>query len=330
MTSRRLAISIIASAAVLGGSVWTSRAATRRETAAEAAYPPTGRILTVNGLRVHADIQGPTQGTHPGPAPDVILIHGASGNTRDFTFDLVARLAPTYRVTCFDRPGMGWSDPLPGGDVSPQGQATHLQAAARQLGLQNPILLGHSYGGAVALAWALAAPGQIAALVLAAAASQPWPGGLGALYTVNASRLGGALVVPLITAFAPPKLVDATIAEIFAPQFPPAGYAAYIGAELTIRRQTIRINARQVNGLKPFLAQMAPDYPGLPMPVEIIHGSADTIVPPAIHSVPLSHQIPGANLVTLPGIGHMLHHAAPQAVVDAINRARLRIPRQSP
>ncbi len=60
------------------------------------------------------------------------------------------------------------------------------------------------------------------------------------------------------------------------------------------------------------------------MPLEIVHGETDIVVPPMAHSLPLSRLAPGANLVLLPGVGHMPHHAALEAVIAAIDRARAR------
>jgi pimeloyl-ACP methyl ester carboxylesterase len=59
----------------------------------------------------------------------------------------------------------------------------------------------------------------------------------------------------------------------------------------------------------------------LTLPVELVHGDADTIVPLTIHSVPLSKILPNVHLTVLPGTGHMPHHAQAQAVVAAIARA---------
>jgi len=318
-------ISFVVSLALLGGcGAIVGQRADTRAVAAEAAFPPTGQMMTVNGRQIHAHIEG--------RGPDLVLIHGASGNTRDFTFSFVDRLKDDYRVIVFDRPGLGWTDrvsddfggPFNTAAESPAQQAAFLQAAADQLDVTNPIVLGHSYGGAVALAWGLNRPEDTAALVVLAGASNPWPGGLGALYGVAASALGGATVVPLISAFAATDTVDSAVGGIFAPQFPPDGYADYIGAALTLRRESFRANARQVNSLRPHVVEMAQRYHTLPMPVEIVHGTADTSVPIHIHSEPLSQQIPGAVLTRLEGIGHMPHHAAPDAVVDAIHRAAMR------
>jgi pimeloyl-ACP methyl ester carboxylesterase len=69
---------------------------------------------------------------------------------------------------------------------------------------------------------------------------------------------------------------------------------------------------------------MAPLYPGLALPVEILHGEEDAVVGAALHAEPLAQLIPGARLTLLPGIGHMPHHADPQAVVAAVGRAAAR------
>lgn len=283
---------------------------------AEQRYPPTGQLLDVGGTTVHAHVEG--------SGPTVILIHGASGNTRDFTFDLTGRLAERYRVIAFDRPGLGHTEVLRVEGESPQEQARLLDDAAAQLGVGRAVIVGHSYGGAVALAWALERPDRVAALVSLAGAANEWEGGLGPWYAIASSQLGGATVVPLISALAPRGRAERAMGSIFAPQPVPDGYADYIGVDLTLRPETLRANARQVNGLKPHIVEMAKRYGEIDVPVEIVHGDADTIVPLDIHSRPLARQIDGANLTVLEGVGHMPHHADPEAVVAAIDRAASR------
>lgn len=290
--------------------------ASRREARAEAAYPPTGQLLRVGGRQVHADIRG--------SGPDLILLHGASGNSRDFTFDLAGRLQDRYRVISFDRPGLGWTDDLGPQTDNPIAQASLLRKAAAQLGVQNPIVLGHSYGGAVAMGWALRDPQDTAAVVLLAGATYPWPGDLGNWYPFITSTFGRAAAVPLIAAYAPESRVQDAIAGIFAPNPVPEGYAGYIGAGLTLRRDSFLNNARQVDGLKPYLAAMAPRYPQLSMPIEIVHGDRDTTVGLDLHSRRMVQDLPNARLTVLPGVGHMPHHADPAAVIAAIDRAAAR------
>lgn len=295
-----------------------------REAEAEAAYPPEGQLLTVNGVQVHAVVMG--QG------PDLVLIHGASGNTRDMTFDLAPALAARYRVIVFDRPGLGYTghtDPAyaaawTSAAETPQEQAILLQAAAAQLGADRPIVLGHSFGVAVALAWAIERPDNISALIDVSGVSNPWPGKLDIQYRLIGNAAGGALLTPLITAFVTDGFVEKAIEGIFAPQTAPAGYAHAVGAPLTIRRDSFRTNARQVNNVLPIIRQMVPHYADIRIPVEIVHGDADTIVPIDVHSIPLSHEIPGAHLTVLHGIGHMPTHVAMPEVIAAVDRAAAR------
>ncbi len=309
--------------AATGAAVTEVRAALR-ERAALAAHPPEGVITEVDGRRVHSVTRG--------NGPDLVLIHGASGSTRDMTFGLMPRLESRYRVTAFDRPGLGFTDRarpeldslLSREGESPREQADFLRAAARKLGIVRPIVLGHSLGGAVALAWALGDPEGTAAVVDVAGVALPWPGALDLLYRINGSTFGGAALPPLITAFAPQAAIDTALRAIFVPDPVPPGYAEHFGPGITLRRRSIRANARQVNSLRPAIVEQSAHYGTLPMPLEIVHGEADIIVPPTIHSVPLSRIVPGANLVLLPGIGHMPHHAAPEEMVAAVDRARLR------
>lgn len=312
---------IVALTLAAGGA--TAAGAHRRAARAALTHPPEGRLIALpDGRRVHAVTRG--------SGPDLVLIHGASGSSRDWTFRFVGMIEGRYRVTAFDRPGMGWSDqPRPGLDhpfcnegASPAEQAAMLREAARLIGLQRPILLGHSYGASVALAWALDDPQGTAAVVDVAGATMPWPGRLGRLYRLNASRLGGLLLAPLLAAFVPPALVHRAIAATFAPDPVPPGYAAHFGPDLTLRLRSLRSNARQVASLRPHLVAMAARYPAITVPVEIVHGDADPTVPLEVHSRPLCRLIPTARLTVLPGIGHMPHHSAPAAVIAAIDRAR--------
>ncbi len=290
--------------------------AAQREAQAEAEFPPEGQILDVGGTKVHAVVMG--QG------PDLVLIHGASGNTRDMTFSLAPRLAETYRVIVFDRPGLGYTDRIHADGSTLQQQAALLMQAARQLGAEKPIVMGQSYGGGVALAWASNYPDQVAALVPVAAVSNPWTTPLDPFYRVTSSWWGKALVVPLITAFVPQSRIDAAIVSVFPPQSAPQDYADHVGAALTLRRVSMRANADQRANLLSEIKLQVTEYHRITAPTEIVHGTADTTVGLSIHSEKLVDQIPDAVLTRLPGIGHMPHHVAEDDVIAAIDRAAAR------
>ncbi len=312
MRLKTLAASIaILGLGTIGATAWRLSA---REAAAVAAAPPTGHFVTVEGQQVHLQEQG--------SGPDLVLIHGASGNLRDFTMGLSERLAERYHVIAVDRPGLGYSDPMKDGDPSVGGQARILRGAVAQLGVTQPIVLGQSYGGAVALAWALQE--RPAALVLVSGASMPWPGTLDSWYRATSSPLGRVTLVPLAAAFVPESYIRRAIEGVFAPDAPPPGYAEQLGVGLSLRRTALETNARQINALRSEVVKMEPLYPSLGLPVELIHGDADTVVPLKVHAERLAPLLPDAVLTVLPGAGHMPHHTHPDAVIAAIDRAAAR------
>lgn len=311
------------------GAALTGYMSSSRTQKAEAEFPPLGQFADVTGGRVHY--------VQKGSGPHVILLHGAGGNLRDYTFDLMDRLTDDFTVTAFDRPGLGYTDRAP--DVekgpfatdgeSPHQQARMLREAATQIGITDPIVAGHSFGGIVAMAWAdlgLTEQSTVNAsgIVSFAGVLMPWPGGLDAYYTVNASRFGGVALIPLISAFAPRSIIDGTLDRVFAPDAVPERYLEHFGAPLAVRQTMFQANVRQVNALLPHVEDMVTRYPQLTLPIEIIHGTADVIVADVVHPQEFVKIVDSANYVSLPGVGHMPHQADPQAAVDAIVRAATR------
>ncbi|UWQ20549.1 alpha/beta fold hydrolase [Jannaschia sp. W003] len=298
------------------------RRAARRALDHERRFPPEGEVIDVGGVPVHALVRG--------RGPDVVLIHGASGNLRDFTFRLVDLLAARYRVIALDRPGLGHTGRTDSAYArgfsrraeTIEEQASLLRRAAAQLGAENPIVVGHSFGGAVALAWALQSPP--AALVLLGAVTRVWPGSIGPLYGTLGSALGGGLVAPVLAATVPARRVRTAVAAIFHPDPVPEGYARHVGGALALRLGAMRANARHLRNLKPQIAAQQPRYDALRLPIEMVHGARDTIVPPSIHAVPLAEAVPSAHLTMLEGVGHMPHHVRPKETVAAIDRAAAR------
>lgn len=274
-------------------------------------------MVQVAGRRVHALTLGTGR--------DLVLLHGASGQVRDL-LPLMERLAPHFRVTALDRPGLGHSQSLGAGGVAPADQARHLAAAAQALGLKAPIVLGQSYGGAVALAWGLEVTGDqaAAALVLVSAAAMPWPGKLDWTYRLTETALGRVLILPWATALITDRKLQAMMPGLFAPEAAPPDYAARTGAALALPYGHLADNARQVNALFAHVTVMQHRYGELLIPVEVIHGAADPIVPAAVHAEPVSRLIPGAALTVLPAAGHMPHHSRPDDVVAAVLRAARR------
>ena len=305
--------------ALAGFAFLTLRVADLREAAAEARFPKIGRIVEVDGTGIHVAVRG--------KGPDLVLIHGAGGNARDFDFRFADRLTDRYRVFLVDRPGLGWSgrtDPaldaaFTGDAESPATQARLLAEAVRRLGAERPLVLGHSYGGAVAMAWAL--DEEAAGLVILSGATMPWPGPLQTYYRVFGSVAGSALGAPLVSAYLSEVRVQDALEGVFAPHPVPDGYYTGAAVPLAIRTGPFRASARQVKQLRPHLVEQSARYPELTLPVEIVHGTADITVRPEVHAEPLMAALPNARLTLLDGVGHAPHHIVPDAVEAAIDRA---------
>lgn len=284
----------------------------RNDARATRDYPPIGQFISIDGTKVHYVIEG--------DGPPLVLIHGAGGNLRDFTFQLTGKLAKTHTVIAFDRPGHGYTQTLNDQGENLQEQAALLKAATDALGYPDAIIGGYSYGGAVALRWALDYPNATKGVLLMNAVSNPWVVPPSKLYALAAAPVTGAVLGTALSAFAPKSLVEDTLTSIFAPKPAPDGYLDYIGAPLTLRKVTLRANGRQVNGLLPFVEEQSLRYGTLTMPVEIIHGAEDKSIPPTIHADVLAKQLQNVTYTKVAGVGHSVHHYAHDDILAAVGR----------
>ena len=281
----------------------------------EAQFPPTGGFITVQGRRVHVLRRGPRGATL------VVLIHGASGNVRDWEMSLLPKLSETHHVIAFDRPGFGFSNALPDHGWRLTDQIAHLRAALAHLGVNRFVLAGHSYGGSLAMRWAQDHPGDLAGLALISAPVMDWGGGgIGAHYHVGGRAGLGDLLAQLVRFTATESYLTDAIETVFEPQDLPCRYLKDGGVQLALRPHTFRTNSAMMLRLYRQMAEQAPRNEQVSVPLEIIHGDADTIVPAFVHAGPLSKLLPHARLTLMRGIGHMPHHEKPEAILAAINR----------
>lgn len=304
---------LAATVSALGlGACVTSMAYTSR---VEQTYPASGTLVPVAGHDVHVIRQGSA-----GPA--VLMIHGASANAREFTWTLAPRLDSEMRILMADRPGHGHSDRFEG--------AEELGAQARQMaGVldalapgEKAVIVGHSFGGAVALRLALDRPDLVSGLVLLAPVTHDWGSGGTAWYNTLAAPpvLGTAFsqLLPLVG----PAQVKGGISSVFKPAPAPPGYFENSGIGLLFRPPNFRANARDVTALQEELGAQSARYPELKVPVIVFSGSQDTVISPKLHVGELKKQVP-VELVILDHEGHMPHHGEGEAVADAIRRLAL-------
>jgi pimeloyl-ACP methyl ester carboxylesterase len=278
------------------------------------AHPPRGRFIKVRHMRQHVVELGAAA-----DAPPIVLIHGAGVNLEDMRLSLGERLAVRHRVILIDRPGMGWSRRKGRDGSAPQFQAAILREVLDQLGIARAIIVGHSWGGAVATSFALDYPDRTAALVLLASPLYPLAHPTTSLYALFAMPIVGWIYARTLALPVALPFVGLALGSAFLPQLPPRDYRKRSAALLLLRPSTFLANACDMADLKRNLEPQPARYPGLSMPTLVMSGASDFVVAPQLHSVPFAAAVTRARLVILPGIGHMLHHAAAERVLAEID-----------
>ena len=279
----------------------------------ERRYPPRGRWIASGGLRQHVvELGAASSGGTP-----FVLLHGAGCNLEDLR-PLGERLAAAHRVILVDRPGQGWSEGAGRATCSPAAQAAILRDVLDRLGVARAVLVGHSWGGTLAIAFALDHPDRAAGLVLLALPTHPHLRNLTWLYGALSLPFAGwlfarSLALPLSAAALP-----AGVRGAFNPQAPPPGYLTRSAAWLLLRPQCFLANARDVAGLHAVLDVQVPRYSGLRGPIVVINGDRDAVIAPQRHAMVFAAVLRDAKLVLLPGVGHMPHHAEMTRVVAEI------------
>jgi pimeloyl-ACP methyl ester carboxylesterase len=279
---------------------------------ANARWPAEGRFVRVGEARLHVMEQG--------EGPVVFGLHGASANALELWGPLAPRLEGQFRFIAMDRPGLGHSTRPPGSERL-EVQASLAAAVLQDAGGGPAIIVAHSLGAATALRLALDRPDLVRALVLLSPASHPYPGDNAWYVRLAATPVVGPLfcatVVPAVAPFMSSSAVEGT----FRPAEPPPNYADEAGLGLLFRPGAFCANSRDVTATKREFALQAPRYPEIDIPVIVITADRDRVVSPALHAEALVRDIPAAELVTLPGVGHMPQRVRPDAVVNAIERA---------
>jgi pimeloyl-ACP methyl ester carboxylesterase len=280
---------------------------------AEQSFPPVGEFLTIDGTQVHYVKQG------SGPA--LIMLHGAGGNLRDFTFDLLPHFSKTYTVIAFDRPGHGYSENLPTDSATLKEQSNLLLKAAAELGVQEAIIMGYSYGGALSLNMAVHNPLFVKGLVLISAVSMPWPYKIHINYRMMSKPVFGPALMATATAYLGDDYFKSSYETVFNPLKPPTGYLEHVGVNLSVRYKSFVENSRQLNSLRPQIIDQSKLYSTLSMPIELIHGVNDPSVPILVHANEFIKAVPHANLTSIDGLGHgaLQTYSQIEAAVNAVS-----------
>ena len=282
------------------------------------AHPPRGRFVDIGGLPQHV-VESEVSVSAPETREDIpiVLIHGAGCNLEDMRLALGERLRGR-RLIYIDRPGHGWSERHGVDGSSPAYQATMIRDVLDRLGVSRAILVGHSWGGALALRFALDYPQRVSGLVMLAPPLYPFPRRLTWFYDVMATPFIGPLIAHTVLLPVGALFIGFGFCGAFFPQWPPRHYLKRAGTLLSLRPRTFLANSRDIAHLQKNLPSQVARYATLAMPAVVITGDRDLIVAPEQHALAFAQAVPAAKLIVLPGIGHMLHHAAAERVAAEI------------
>jgi pimeloyl-ACP methyl ester carboxylesterase len=112
----------------------------------------------VNGVNLHY--------TQMGAGPDIVMLHGLGANLAFWFLGIVPALTGEFRVMTYDMRGHGYSD-MPASGYTSAHMAEDLHSLLNHLQVRQAHLVGHSFGGAVALHFAILYPERVASLTLA-------------------------------------------------------------------------------------------------------------------------------------------------------------------
>ena len=293
--------------AALGAAALFNRVARER---AESDNPPTGRFVRIGGLRLHYQDRGAGR--------PILLVHGNGATAEDFVASgLVDRLARDHRVIVPDRPGYGHSDRPRGTIWSPERQAELMLDLLDQLGIEDPVVVGHSWGAMVASAMAIAAPERLRALLLLSGYYYPTARLDVPLLSGPAMPVLGDLMAYTAAPIMARILLPALLKRIFQPLPVDPRFRARYPIAMALRPEQIRASAEETAYMIPAAARLRRHYGELELPIVIMTGSEDRIADVGRQSERLHAELPASALAVVPGAGHMIHYAATEAIAKA-------------
>lgn len=263
------------------------------------------RFVTAAGLRWHVQEMG--------EGPLVLLLHGSGAATHSWR-DVAPRLATHFRVLALDLPGHGFTDAPAGVALSLPEMARRVGGLLEALGAAPALTVGHSAGAAVAIRMALDGGLRSRAIVAFNGALTPFPGVTAPLFQGLARALfANPLAAHLIAMRAQDPARIAGLIERTGSHLDPEGLEFY--------RRLLKTPGHVASTLGMMaswdLEALRRDYGRLETPLTLVVGDKDAAVPPRTAEA-VRASVPQAEIVTLPGLGHLAHEERPDLAVAVI------------
>ncbi len=283
---------------------------------AERRNPPIGKFVECQGLRLHYIERGnPTD-------PPIVVLHGNGSMIQDMTISgLIDLLSNRHRVVCFDRPGFGFSTRTRFRLWTPEAQAELFAEVLPKLRINDPVVLGHSWGTLVALALGLRHDYPIRGVALVSG------------YYFPTSRLDFWLLSgPAVPVFgdvlrytlAPVLgliMLPGILRRLFSPRSVPETFKKSFPFSLALRPKQLRAAAEESAYLIPATARLQFKYQNITCPVRLIHGDADQFIEKE-QTARLQRVLSGSVMQLVPEAGHMVHYADANMISRVVSELR--------
>jgi len=253
-----------------------------------------------------------------GVGPAVVMIHGNAGSIEEFDFKTLGQLCRNHRVVAVDRPGHGKSDRPDGLAATLEFQTRLLHETLSQLGVAHPVLVGHSWGGSLALAYAEEYPQDVSAIVLLAPAAYPDGKEDAFLQAVLKAPLIGDVSLTLGRFILGKHVLRKELERAFYPQSVPEEYLRH-ASSLWLRHRQLRAFLEDEWSLNKDLKKMSEHYSEIRIPVVIVTGDHDKVVSAKDNAYRLKTSIAQSKLIELKNTGHQVPQTHPESIYNAVN-----------
>jgi pimeloyl-ACP methyl ester carboxylesterase len=252
-----------------------------------------------------------------GSGPNVVMIHGNAGSVEDFEFGAFDILSSNYHVIAVDRPGHGRSERPKHKAAGVEYQTRLLHGVLSSIGVAQPVLIGHSWGAALALSYALQYPAEVSGLILIAPAVYPDAGESRLLNSLTKPPILGDVMLLAGKSLLGKQVLKTALERAFYPQPLPHRYFELVAASWLGRKQ-LKAYLADESSLNASLRSLSGRYSEIHTPVVIVTGDQDKIVSAKNNAYKLKDAIANSQLVTLQATGHEIPQSRPESIYTVL------------